>query len=60
MIRGYAAVKGNLRRPRKGATIYKDQSSPSFLAPSKPSQGVLCSKALCPISPLQPSGREAC
>jgi hypothetical protein len=23
MIRGYAAVKGNLRRPRKGATIYK-------------------------------------
>jgi hypothetical protein len=23
MIRGYAAVKGNLRRPRKGATVYK-------------------------------------
>jgi hypothetical protein len=23
MVRGYAAVKGNLRRPRKGATVYK-------------------------------------
>jgi hypothetical protein len=23
MIRGYAAVKGNLRRPRKGATVYR-------------------------------------
>lgn len=23
MIRGYAAVKGNLRRPRRGATIYR-------------------------------------
>jgi hypothetical protein len=23
MIRGYAAVKGNLRRPRRGATVYK-------------------------------------
>jgi hypothetical protein len=23
MIRGFAAVKGNLRRPRKGATVYK-------------------------------------
>jgi hypothetical protein len=23
MIRGYAAIKGNLRRPRKGATIYR-------------------------------------
>src|ERR1700752_4399719 len=23
MIRGYAAVKGNLRRPRKGAIVYK-------------------------------------
>jgi hypothetical protein len=23
MIRGYAAVKGNLRRPRKGANVYK-------------------------------------
>lgn len=23
MTRGYAAVKGNLRRPRKGATVYK-------------------------------------
>jgi hypothetical protein len=24
MTRGYAAVKGNLRRPRKGATVYKN------------------------------------
>ena len=23
MVRGFAAVKGNLRRPRKGATVYK-------------------------------------
>jgi hypothetical protein len=23
MVRGYAAVKGNLRRPRKGATVYR-------------------------------------
>ena len=60
MIRGYAAVKGNLRRPRKGATVYKRPELAVVFGALEAVPGGLCSKAPCLISPLQPYGREDC
>ena len=59
MIRGYAAVKGNLRRPRKGATVYKRPELAVVFGALEAVPGVLCSKALCLISSPAVAGRTA-
>ena len=60
MIRGYAAVKGNLRRPRKGATVYKRPELAVVFGALEAVPGGALLKVLCLISPHLLCGRPDC